>query len=122
MCWTTIKPSTMKEHRASGDIRVYKVLFVKKNRFGKTKFVSPHMNFCYKSGKTYHSALGITKTNYSLVINEGLHCFYNIARAGEYAEGLVESVAIVPAIIPEGTRFYINEEMEIVTEKLKIIL
>lgn len=122
MCWVTTNLSAMKEHRASGDMRVYKVLYIKKNRFGKTRLVSPLMGFRYKPGKTYHAELGITKTAYSLIIMEGLHCFDNIARAGEYADNLMKTVVIVPAIIPEGTRYYMNESMEIVTEKLKIML
>lgn len=122
MCWTTTNFSAMKERKASKDMIVYKVLVIEKHRFGKTRLVSPYRGFRYKPGKTYHAELGITITNYSLIINEGLHCFDNIAKAGEYANNLIKSVAIVPAIIPEGTRYYMNESMEIVTEKLKIIL
>lgn len=115
-------PLTMMEHIASGDMLVYKVLFVKKNRFGKTKLVSPYMNFRYKPGKIYHAELGIIEKDNTLIIHEGLHCFYSIVRAGEYAVRFIETVVVVPAIIPEGTRYYRNENMEIVTEKLKIVL
>lgn len=125
MCWTAINPSFMRECRASEDIKVYKILLVRKSIFGKIEFISPCMDFHYKPGKVYHSELGITQTNYSLIIEEGLHCFQNMTSAGIYADNLfigLEPYAIVPAIIPKGTRYYINENREIVTEKLKIVL
>lgn len=112
----------MREQRASIDMEVYKILSVEKSIFGKTKFISPCIGFCYKPGKVYHSKLGITQTNYSLAIDEGLHCFQNMTSAGIYADSFRRPYAIVPAIIPEGTRYYINEDGEIVTEKLKIVL
>lgn len=122
MCWMTTHPSFMREQRASIDMEVYKILSVKKGRFGKTEFISPCMDFRYKPGRVYHSKLGITQTNYSLIIDEGLHCFQNMTSAGMYADSFGGPCAIVPAIIPKGTRYYINEDRGIVTEKLKIVL
>lgn len=122
MCWITIRPSFMRGYRASEDIEVYKILSVRKGIFGKTEFISPCMDFHYKPGKVYHSELGITQEEYSLIIEEGLHCFQDMTSAGMYADGLGGPYVIVPAIIPEGTRYYVNENKEIVTEKLKIVL
>lgn len=112
----------MREQRASIDMEVYKILSVRKGRFGKTEFISPCMGFRYKPGRVYHSKLGITQTNYSLIIDKGLHCFRNMTNAGIYADGFRETCAIVPAITPKGTKYYVNENKEIVTEKLKILL
>lgn len=114
----------MREKTASEDMEVYKILSVRKGRFGRTKFVSPCMDFRYKPGKVYHAKLGITLTNYSLIIDEGLHCYSNIADAAMCADSFLIAgpIVIAPAIIPKGTRYYINETREIVTEKLKILL
>lgn len=124
MCWITTHPSFMREQRASIDMEVYKILSVRKDRFGRTKFVSPCMDFHYKLGKVYHAKLGITQTNYSLIIDEGLHCYSNMADDARYAGNFVAAgpYVVAPAIIPKGTRYYINEIGEIVTEKLKILL
>lgn len=122
MCWIATHPSFMREQRASMDMEVYKILLVRKGRFGKTEFISPCMDFHYKPGKVYHSKLGITQTDYSLTIDEGLHCFQDMPSAGVYADAFRGLCAIVPAIIPKGTRYYVNENRQIVTEKLKIVL
>lgn len=122
MCWITTNPLHMREYRAPEDTTVYKVLRVEKGLFKRKKFVSPCIGFHYKPEKMYHVKLKITTTGHSMVIEEGLHCFKNMSSAGIYADSLIGPCAIVPAIIPKGTRYYINEDSQIVTEKLKIIL
>lgn len=122
MCWSTGIHAFMKEHTAFGDMVVYKILLIRKGRFGRTKFISPYMDFCYKPGKVYHAKLGITQTPYLLTIKEGIHCFQNMASAGRYVDSYGDLYTIVPAIIPNGTRYYVNEDRKIVTEKLKIVL
>lgn len=112
----------MKEHRATEDMKVYKLLLVEHGRFGKIKFISPQFGFHYKPGKIYHTELGVKQTNYSLIINEGLHCFQGMASAGMYVDNPVGTAIIVTAIIPEGARYYVNEDGEIVTDKLMIVL
>lgn len=122
MCWTTATHDLMKEQIAFEDMVVYKMLSIRKGKFGRTKFISPYMNFRYKPGKVYHAKLVITQTPHFLTIDEGLHCFQNLASAGRYADSYGDLCIIVPAIIPGGTKYYINERGEIITEKLKIVL
>lgn len=112
----------MREHKAPIDITVYKILRVEKGLFKRKKFVSPCIGFRYKPEKMYHVKLKITNTGYSMVIEEGLHCFKNMSSAGIYADSLIGPCAIVTAIIPKGAEFYINEDNQIVTEKLKVII
>lgn len=123
MCWSTQKHELMNRRIAVGDITVYKILKVRKNIFGKLRFHSLfHQKFTWKPGKTYHAELGKPESYFSCMeIYEGLHCFGDIKAAGFYADNSNEPVCIVPAIIPEGSYYYINENSEIVTENLRIL-
>lgn len=60
-------------------------------------------------------------------ISEGFHCFTYRCTAERYLSKntftcIISNFVIVTAVIPEGTKYYVNERHEIVTEALKIVL
>lgn len=121
MCWTARGPKFRKELTAFNDMTVYKILRVERKRFGRTRFEPPIQEFTWKPGKTYHTKLGRTDAFLVTEINEGFHCFETMEAAGRYAACLSGGICIASATIPRGSRYYLNERHEIVTESLRIL-
>lgn len=127
MCWTT----RLKEHQvkriAANDIQVYKILEKRRTWIsGRIKYVSPFYNFKYKLNKVYKSRieLDVQTRNDVLTIEKGLHSFTNFQQAKCcYNIGKLncEPWFIFKAIIPKGSIYYVNEDREVVSNKLKII-
>lgn len=119
---------------ADKNIVVFKIVQLRGGKFGKINMFSPFYDdtFRYKLGKTYHQKITPRTEKYStgglyMEIFEGIYCLAYRNTAERYlSENIstctISNFAIVTAIIPEGTKYYINERDEIVTEALKIVL
>lgn len=127
MCWVTRLKEYQVKRIAANDIQVYKIL--EKRRIwisGRIKYVSPFYNFKYKPNKVYKSRIDLDfQTRYDvLIIEKGLHSFTNFQHAKcchNICKLNCEPWFIFKAIIPKGSTYYVNENGEVVSNKLKII-
>ena len=87
-------------------------------------------DFKYKPNKVYYQEIrGVLRGSTEegefqyQTINIGLHCFASNEAAVRYLGGFWNyNLILVKAVIPEGTKYFINEHGEIITEKLKILI
>lgn len=122
MCWRSYKPEWQKPHTAEYDIPVFKVLSIQK-AYNKIAFYSPIQEFRYKPNKIYTQNLRIVKTPIDIMeITEGLHSLAVYTAAAKYATQIGPQAVVLRAEIPKGSLFYRNENGEIVSEKLKVLL
>lgn len=127
MCWITRLKEYQVKRIAANDIQVYKILEKRRTWIsGLIKYVSPFYNFKYKLNKVYKSRieLDFQTRNGALTIEKGLHSFTNLRHAEGYCaanEPYCKTWLIFKAIIPKGSTYYVNEDGEVVSNKLKII-
>lgn len=113
MCW--ISKNMVRSAKASKDIEVYKVL-----RHENGYYITPYMHTDVDAGSL---AKAIIKyyTNYGYqTIEEGIHSFKNLKDAIDECEawGYSEHI-VVKCTIPEGTKYYLNEDNMMVSEALQ---
>lgn len=132
MCWITYVRSLAEPHYAETDMKVCKIVRLRRKWFGRTVFEAPFYGsgFKYKLNKVYYQEImdvfrlitGEDKFQYQ-TINIGLHCFALNEAAIRYLAGSWNyNLILVKAVIPEGTKYFINEYGEIITERLKILI
>ena len=131
MCWITYKSDFREPRFTETDMLVFKIVRLCRKRFGRMIFGSPFYDydFKYKPNKVYYqeikSAREVTEEDVFLFkkIDVGLHCFVSDKAAIRYLDGFWNyDLALVKAVIPGGTKYFINEHGEIVTERLKILI
>lgn len=130
MCWVT--NSKPEAHVADSDIKVYKI--VTKTPC-KNIVNSLYCVYTYKIGKLYEMeeriipGLVLSGTNgKSYAIKEGFHSYATFEKAKmEFEEVIayalnpnVNMLVITECIIPEGSRYYINDGGEVVSDKIII--
>lgn len=116
MCWMMHSTKTIFPNFADDDIIVYKIGFKEDN-----EFIGYFYNEHYKIGEEkYHVDINLKRTyvyddikHYE--INEGFHSYGNNARVN----GLLKNCVIGRFIIPKGTKFFINDDKEYVSETIK---
>lgn len=103
---------------AKEDIPIYKVLQVQfHNR--KIQLVSPYYEMKYKIGKTYKTEMKSNPYD-SHEINEGFHSFIGYIAAINEIERIAYPTIIVNGIIPKGSSYYLGENQDIVSNKIKL--
>ena len=132
MCWITYGKSFIEPRYAETDMDVYKIVRLRRKWFGRMVFEAPFCNFGfeYKPNKVYYQEIEgvlkrITEEGNFLYqeIGIGLHCFVSDKAAIRYLDSFWNyDLALVKAVIPGGTKYFINEHGEIVTERLKILI
>lgn len=130
MCWVT--NSKPEAHFADSNIKVYKIV-TKTSR--KNMVNSLYRGYTYKIGKLFEMekriipGLVLSSANgKSYAIKEGFHSYATFAKATRKFEEIitydlnssVNMFVIVECIIPEGSRYYINNEGEVVSDKIII--
>lgn len=126
MCWISYNEKFQVMKIAKTDIQVYKIL--KKYQswiFKRTQYVSLYHRFKYKLDKVYKSKLGVKflEEYNGLQIEEGLYSFINFEEAYFYRANVSSGSLpwiICKAVIPKGSVYYINEDGEVVSDKLKV--
>lgn len=129
MCLTTIRrwrdkdaaEASLHPNIMSKDMKVYKILRVGIKHRKKT-YYSPYRHFPYEKGMHYYQTEDwCTKSIVSdiyggvyLDIHEGLHAYVNPLFAGELASNEV----IIEMIIPQGAKYYLGANGDIVTDQL----
>ena len=132
MCWTTYVRSLTEPQYAKTDMTVCKIVRLRRKIFGRKVFEAPFYlsDFKYEPNKVYYQEIegvlmGTTEEGNFLCqeINIGLHCFDSSKAAIRYLGGFWGyNLILVKAVIPEGTKYFINEHGQIVTERLKILI
>lgn len=132
MCWITYVRSFIEPQYAKTDMNVCKIVRLRRKRFGGVVFEAPFygFGFRYKPNKVYYQEIkgilrGTTEDDEFLCqeIGIGLHCFNSDEAAIKYLNGVWDyNLTLVKAAIPEGTKYFINEFGEIITERLKILI
>lgn len=137
MCWIGRTTKEVKSIFAKEDVFVYKIL--KRNIFNGS-LTSPYKEMPYEVGKTYEQGINSFHNGTGFAIEEGLH-FYDgdciVRNYGGYVDIYSRNternidwfpnhsceyrITICKCRIPEGTKYYINERGEIVTEKIEIV-
>ena len=102
---------------AEHDMYVYKIL--KKYRSGgETRYSTPYQHMVVKSGYEYYASdFGIDTWSSNGQVSHGLHSWTKrqlAARDCSYRDG--ENVFV--AIIPQGSRYFVGTEGDVVSEKL----
>lgn len=130
MCWVT--NSKLEAHFADCDTKVYKIV-AKTSR--KNMVNSLCRGYTYKIGKLFEMeeriipGLVMSGANgKSYAIKEGFHSYATFAKAMMKFEEVitydlnpsVHTLVIVECIIPEGSIYYINNEGEVVSDKIII--
>lgn len=130
MCW--IANSKPEAHFADSDIKVYKIV-TKTSR--KNMVNSLCRGYTYKFGILFEMeeriipGLVLSGANgKSYAIKEGFHSYTTFAKATMKFEEVityalnpsVDPLVIVECIIPEGSIYYINNEGEVVSDKIII--
>lgn len=130
MCWVT--NSKPEAHVADSDIKVYKIVrqTPRKNIVNSLYYV-----YTYKIGELFEMdekiipGLVLYSTPFqAYVINEGFHSYATFEKVKmEFEDGITLAIdpgasmpVIVECIIPEGSRYYINNEDEVVSDKIII--
>lgn len=130
MCWiTNSKPEA---HFADSDIKVYKIV-TKTPR--KNMVNSLYCGYTYKIGKLFEMeeriipGLVLSGANgKSYAIKKGFHSYATFEKVKmKFEEEITYAInpgvgmlVIVECIIPEGSRYYINNEGEVVSDKIII--
>lgn len=131
MCWVTYARRLSEPQYAKTDMSVYKIVRLRRKRFGRVVFEAPfHLSgFTYKPNKVYYQEMEVVKKvteegNFLYQeISTGLHCLNSSKAATKYLGDFWSyNLIMVKAVIPEGTKYFINESGEIVTERLKILI
>jgi len=133
MCW---RGKIENKHTAKNDIKTFKVC-----RITPDKKIKPYYKIngdikIYKEGETYYSPFGVTYTGSDYIkIDSGLHSYkiYNesidedtycgcdsfvVLKSLSTYEGV--NARIVLCTIPKGSKYYINDEGEIVSNCIVI--
>lgn len=104
------------------DLTVYKGVNVDWNKKDIYRVYSAVFNFSYLIGDTYFTRLGLDYTNYDIVtsVYEGFHSYMTMSlvrnsRVCEKCNGLAR------CIIPKGSKIFLSNFGEIVSNKIKII-
>jgi hypothetical protein len=114
---------------AKTDIPVFKIL----EKHGNGGFRSPYQGMRYKLGKLYQAEIRSSATGMycsgsdrvayqheknKIFYNRGLHAYTTIdaARYGKYS-----GMYIMNAVIPAGSRYYVNKVGMVVSNQLKVI-
>ena len=138
MCWLG-SDAEAKGRIADKDITVYKVM-VKRRIINKGwELFSPFKDMKYELYQRYESVIRPIKPLTTNIIEQGLHCYSEdcyIASTNDsnmfvfhryvdttslgsyYAFGDAQYPVLCEGVIPKGTKYYINDGGEIVTEKL----
>ena len=111
MCWSSRK---LNEQVATKDITAYKVVIF--NTIGCT---SLFYKFNYEYNKLYTTSFTIQTFDFGFHISEGFHSYKTISQARKLGRFYWEH--IVKCIIPKGSHYYINNDDEIVSDKIIII-
>lgn len=131
MCWITYVSSFVEPQYAETDIDVYKIVRLRRKRFGRIVFEAPFhdSDFKYKPNKVYYQEMEVVKKVTEegdflyQEIHTGLHCLNSSKAVTRYLGNFWNyNLTLVRAVIPKGTKYFINESGEIVTERLKILI
>ena len=132
MCWITYAKSFIEPRYAKTDMNVCKIVKLRRKWFGKRVLEAPFCGsgFKYEPNKVYYQeikgVLRVTTEEGNFLhqgIDIGLHCFGSNEAAIRYLGNFWNyNLTLVRAVIPKGTKYFINEHGEIVTERLKILI
>ena len=137
MCWTTfIRPHIQ---TATENIPVYKIVTKEGGFWFWSTFQSYYQNFIYKLHKIYSEKIGkicSEEANF-YSINKGIHSYHNaftkisVGKHGEiwigglngdiigyYFQSAYRNVVKVQGYIPKGSKYYLNEYGEYVSEQI----
>lgn len=121
MCFY-IDPNNSSSKIAETDISCYKVL-IKQSHRGAGRYGSPFQPADWTLGVVKQDYLDQIPTGrYGGEINNGLHSFSSIKRAGVYtADKQLYNRKILKAVIPKGSEYYFNSDRkEYVSDRLII--
>ena len=111
MCWTSRK---LDEHVATKDITAYKVVIPYTR-----SCTSLFWKFNYEYNKLYTTSFTIHAFDFGFYITEGFHSYKIVSQAHRLNRLYREHV--VKCIIPKGSHYFINNDNEIVSDKIIII-
>ena len=127
MCLIKLKSQPLGPKIAKEDITVFKVL--KEYNYIVPEYTSPYRDHTYEMGKTYKSYLDNPRTGYRsrTLISKGIHSFRSKAAANKLIKELPSTLTswlnlvIVQCVIPKGSKYHLGYNLEIVSDKLKIV-
>ena len=122
MCWITKCNKHMEEKIAKRNINTWKIVSIKSDTDGNITFKPRYYDYktTYCLNQQYNTSIHIKDVeDWYMIIDYGIHSYSKHAIndrriVTQYEKGL----AIMECIIPRGTKYYINEYGEYVSESI----